>query len=326
MIEVKCKLCGKTAAVEPLSRDRRYYKGPDEYIVRCPHCFARTKEARTELEALEKWENEDYTYETMLTRQNLNAEDMDTDAAIRLAAAITGVACEDYRIIYLDYTECARRYNAIQEQHPLCKQADDAYEDAKDKLFKAKSRRAEYKELRKAYDEANKNMEALKREYPEYWKIKDEFTSLTANRRSLERFLLNTELLEPVSVSRESLVKSLRIQALQADSDVVAKLRKGEKRNASPEVRIVFRNECWKGFITDSLYVRIEVNEADFGKSLIISSAPKKEGQKTCRAYIKGHSREIYSKRQDLVEWVGGRSTPYCKIVYDHFHKRYLIK
>lgn len=326
MIEAKCKLCGKTAEVELLTQDWRWYKGPNKYIVRCPHCFARSKDADSELEALEKWANEEYTLETELTRRKLDPEVMDTEAAVRLSAAITGVACEDYRIIYLDYVECSRRYKAIQEQQPICKQADDAYEDAKDKLFKAKSRQAGYAELRKAYDEANKNMEALKREYPEYWKIKDEFTSLTANRRSLERFILNTELLEPVSISRESLVKSLRIQALQADSDVVVKIRKSTKRKCSPEVRLVFRNECWKDFITDSLYVRIEVNGADGGKSLIISSAPKKEGQKTCRAYIRGHSREIYTKRQDLVDWASERQTPYCKIVYDHPRKRYLIK
>lgn len=326
MFEVKCKLCGKTAEIEPLSQDRRWYDGPMQYIVRCPHCFARSEAAYSELEALEKWENEDYTLETELSRRKLTAEDMDTDAAVRLAAAIAGVACDDYRIIYLDCTEAARRYQEQQELHPLCKQADEAYEDAKSKLFKTRSRSTGYAELKKTHDETNKTVEALKREYPEYWKAKDEFTSLTASRRTIEKFLLNTELLEPVSISRESLVQSLRVQSLQADSDVLAKLRKSDKRNCKPEVRIVFRNECWKGFITDSLYVRIELNEADNGKSLVISSAPKKDGNKTCRAYIKGHSREIYSKRQDLVDWVSDRQSPHCKIVYDHPRKRYLIK
>lgn len=60
-----CPFCGEKAMIVRLLHKREYYRGEDgtmklyggwqTYFARCTHCFARTKECDTEIEAVNAW-------------------------------------------------------------------------------------------------------------------------------------------------------------------------------------------------------------------------------------------------------------------------------
>ena len=87
-----CPFCGCDKAV--MMRNR-YGEG---YFIRCPECWAITKEKFTWLATVDAWENGEWSEETIYFRDHKrDAKTMNDDGALLLAEAIVGEAAHDYK-------------------------------------------------------------------------------------------------------------------------------------------------------------------------------------------------------------------------------------
>lgn len=328
-----CEFCGNEVSLELLQEDKQSGDGIKKFIVRCPKCCARSKEAYSEEGAIQNWNDRNFTHETMITsrplpfcetnsgeikvdgkryRKNDNPigpYDIDDDGAVQLVSAVVRQASEDYRV---HWQELCRAKDYYEEQKVLHPKLDKKTVELSDNLYSARSKKE--KKIAKI------KLDMYEAHFSTFFRAKHDYCSARILATRDESWIKETALLGIVGVERELIISSLRIQAEEMDSDVMINYL--SDKSVYPELRFVFKNGCYRRFQGKNGNVWVEV--ADDRDMLILTPADKK-GSKTLKLQYHGKNAEFRTKRKDIMEWANGHA-PYCRTAYDHLHKRYLIK
>lgn len=326
MENVRCLFCGGVTKTEELVHgspsDPCRWDGIHRYITRCPKCFARGVEALTKEEAVQNWLDGKFTDETVMLRETLTPEDMDTEGAVKLAGAILHGVGANYQELWIDYlNECAE-FDRITEQYPRVHQIETAYELATEAWHSVSQRpkHPKYKEYKRRYTKAQARIETQRREHPEYFNARKRRDEARRRAEVEEEYFETTPLLCISSVSADAIIRTLRLQAEQRNSDVTVRVMSGEK--GKPEAILIFKHKSWVPFGNKDAYVYLRVIDG----TLYVWSAEKKDGYKTSRVTYKQGERHIRSCRKDIVAWASDPEHEQCNVTYDGDKDKYRIE
>ena len=337
MNEAKCPFCGKTAKVNECTHNTTArWDGVVKYTATCSHCFAKAEDGSTEEEALQNWLDGKFTKETLIMQKPfpfseigmkkgelifkrntspLDADDLETEACVRLAAEIVRLASQDYEMLWQTYLAEQARFDKIALKYPEAHARAEEYLEIYDEWNKIKGRKwhKDYERVKERYGYLEGKRKTDMEEFKEYFDERAALGSAKKVIEDLETFFQATGLLNITSVTPESIITTLRHRAEQKEADVKLNVRPGG------DVVILFQHGSYKPFGFVGGYVYIELVN---GK-LYVWRADRRDNYKTAKILSNNGHPAIITGKKDIVEWASTHD-PSCSIKHVGLNK-YLI-